>query len=104
MKRMLIVCLLGMGLLLPYNKITAKEFFTKRIVDVYKDGWALHATSDDHTGNITTVRIFNGSGAKVLQQSCSGYSCTVSLVGLPAGDYTAQVTTSMTVYTETFTI
>jgi hypothetical protein len=70
----------------------------------FLEGSSLQATSDDYTGTITMIRIFNGSGAKVRQQSCSGYSCSISLSGLPGGDYSAQVTTTLTTYYENFSI
>lgn len=105
MKQILIVCLLGMGLLLPQNKVTAKEFYTKRIVDVWIEGAVLTANSDAYTGGITEVQIYNSSDQKVLAQSCGGgYSCQVSLSGLPGGTYRAKVTTTLTTYNEYFSI
>ncbi len=107
MKRILIVCLLGMGLLLPYNKITAKEFsekeISKRIVDIMLEGNVLIASSDASTGTINEVKIYNSSKQKVVDQTCyGGYVCDVDVSGLPSGFYTAQVFTTMTVYSENF--
>jgi hypothetical protein len=102
---MLIVCLLGMGLLLPSANITAKEFFIKRVVDVYKDGLVLQASSDSNTGGITMIRLYDSSNVKVAQQSYeSVYSCSISLAHLASGGYHAQVTTTLTVYYEDFSI
>lgn len=104
MKRILIVCLLGMGLLLPSTTITAKEFSAKRIVDIFmEDDW-LQATSDGYTGSIVKVEVFNSSEQKVLGESCRGFSCEVYIGGLPSGSYTAWVTTSLTTYSEGFVV
>ena len=105
MKRMLIVCLLGMGLLLPSTNSTANGF-SKRIVDVYIEGMALRCTSDVNTGGITLVEIFNSSNVKVRQQTYDipGYSVSVNISILGSGSYTAKVTTTLTTYTEGFSI
>ncbi|MES2619545.1 MAG: hypothetical protein V4615_01750 [Bacteroidota bacterium] len=105
MKRILIVCLLGMGLLLPVKKITAKEFFTKRIVDVWMEGAVLRATSDDNTGGITLIQIFDLNGNLVKQKTYSpNFSCYIGITELPGGFYVAKVTTTLTSYTESFTV
>ncbi len=105
MKRILIVCLLGMGLLLPVNKITAKEFFTKRVVDVWMEGAALRATSDDNTGGITLIQIFDLNSNLVKQKTYSpNYSCSIGTSELQAGFYVAKITTTLTSYTESFTV
>jgi len=107
MKRILIVCLLGMGLLLPATNLTAKEFskkevFKKRIVDCFLEGDILIVTSDANTGTLSNVKIWSGGKQLVLQQSVSGYEDEVDLSSLPSGYYSAQVFTSLTVYSENF--
>ena len=98
-----------MGLLLPCNKITAKEFSkklgsaeTKRIVDVMLEGHILLATSDAGTGTLSTVKIWDTGKHLVLQQSVSGYEDEVDLSSLPDGYYSAQVFTTLTGYSENF--
>jgi len=100
------VCLIGMGLLLPTAKVKSSTdhlFSNKRIVDVYKEGMTLLASSDASTGTLEKVEVFQGTELKKTR-SCSGYSCSVSLSGLSAGNYVARVTTSLTTYEEGFTI
>lgn len=104
MKRILIVCLLGMGLLLPSTTVTAKEFShkesAKRIIDVMLEGHVLLATSDATTGTLVSCYIWNGSKSLVLQQSLSGYSDDVDVSGLSSGWYTVQIFTTLTGYSE----
>ena len=107
MKKIVLACLIGMALLgaQPTANGNAKfaSFSNKRIVDVYLEGMTLLASSDANTGTIVKVEVFQGTELKKTR-SCSGYSCSVSLSGLSAGNYVARVTTSLTTYEEGFTI
>lgn len=104
MKRILIVCLLGMGLLLPATELTAKEFLSKRIVDVtIEDDW-IGITSDAGTGTLVEVEIYNNRNQKVFGESLSGYSDGADISSLSNGTYVATVTTSLTTYNEVFTL
>lgn len=100
MKRILIVCLLGMGLLLPATTITAKEIISKRIFDVWMEGDVLIATSDATTGALVNLKVWNSSKQMVLQQGISGYYSEVDLSSLPTGYYTAVVTSASSGYSE----
>ncbi len=102
MKRILIVCLLGIGLLLPSANTTAKEFFVKRIVDVTIEGYWLLASSDESTGNIIRVKVYKQSNQElVIDQKCSsGYTCMVDMSGQHSGYYIVQVITTLTSYSE----
>ena len=104
MKRIVIVCLLGMGLLLPATNNAAKGFskkeISKRIVDCYLEGDALSITSDEGTGTLVTVKIWDTGKHLKLQESISGYADAVDVSGLTAGNYSVQVFTSLTVYSE----
>ena len=102
MKRILIVCLLGMGLLLPVQQLTANGFLIKRIVDVYIESHVLGITSDSNTGTLASVKIKNADNQTVWEEGLSGYSDSVDLSRLNIGYYTAYVTTSLTTYTEVF--
>jgi hypothetical protein len=104
MKRILIVCLLGMGLLLPSANITAKEFFTKRIIDVWTDADALEVSSDANTGGILLVKIFEGPDLVMHQSFSGGYYYKMDVSSLGAGTYTARVFTNLTVYNEAFVL
>lgn len=105
MKQILIVCLLGIGLLLPSTTITAKEFPSKeiskkRIVDIWMEGDAAHITSDASTGTLVTCKIWDPGKHLVLQESISGYADDVDVSGLSSGYYSIQVFTTLTVYSE----
>ncbi len=106
MKRILFVCLLGMASLLPSNKITAAtpSAAASRIIDCYVEGAILLATSDESTGTLISITIFNASNQEVRYQNCSGYSCSVSLVNLRSGHYTAHVVATNGSYNEEFNI
>lgn len=104
MKRILIVCLLGMGLLLPVHQLTANGFSLKRIVDVYIESYILVVTSDSETGTLVSVTIKNSANQTVLQEDVSGYSDAVDLSGLAPGNYGAYVTTTLTSYREGITV
>lgn len=104
MKRILIVCLLGMGLLLPSTNITAKEFIVKRVIDLFLESDVLTITSDAGTGTLVHVNIYDNHEHKVLGQDLSGYSDYVDLSSLPNGNYSAHVTSTLSNYTEGFTL
>lgn len=104
MKRILIVCLLGMGLLLPATKSTAKEFsrkeISKRIVDVMIEGDVIELTSDAGSGTLVNCKIWDMGKHLVLQQYVSGYADAVDVSDLTAGWYSVQVFTTGTTYSE----
>lgn len=104
MKQILIVCLLGIGMLLPSQEVKSSEPY-RRIVDVHIDFPALIADSDTEDGTISKIEIYKVStGEKVRQTFCSGYSCSINLSGLPAGNYNAKVICQYTTYTQGFTL
>ncbi len=104
MKRILIVCLLGMGLLLPATKTTAKENTInkqlKRAIEVWSETGICIAASDVNTGTLCTMKIINSSKVKVLEESISGYYDEVDVSGLSSGYYTVQIITSLTTYSQ----
>ena len=106
MKRILFACLLGMASLLPSNKISAAtpSAAASRIIDCYVQGIVLIATSDESTGTLVSITIFNTSNQEVRNTTCSGYSCSVSLVNLRSGHYTAHVVATNGSYNEEFNI
>ena len=100
MKRILIVCLLGMALLLPFTTITANNFLSNRIIDVTLEGDWVEITSDAGTGTLTNVIIYNSQEQKVLAEALGGYADGVDVGGLPGGSYKVRVYTTLTSYTE----
>lgn len=100
MKRILIVCLLGIGLLLPLTNITAKESIAKRVVDVVLEDEVISITSEANTGTLTTVKIYNSSKVKVIEEACSGYYHGTDVSALPSGLYSVVVFTTLTTYSE----
>lgn len=107
MKQILMVCLLGMGLLLPVTKVNSSVVnqFVHRVIDITMDGFVLFATSDSNTGTITQIKVWNNVSHKLeLTQSCSGYACSVYVGGLPSGAYIAKVFTTNSFYTYEFTV
>jgi hypothetical protein len=104
MKRILIVCLLGMGLLLPSTTITAKEFIKQRTVDLWLESDILTITSDAGTGTLVQVNIYDSHEHKVLGQALSGYTSYVDVSSLPNGTYSAHVGATLSNYNEGFTL
>jgi hypothetical protein len=87
------------------NPETAHAAMKVMPVNVYIEGSILSATSDAGSGEITTVEIYLQSPWTLKKRkACSGYSCQVSLSGLPAGTYVARVYTTMTTYDHTFVL
>jgi hypothetical protein len=89
-----------MGLLLPISNITAKELIIKRTVDVYSEEDIIAITSDANSGSLTTVKVYNSSKVKVIEESCSGYYHEIDASSLPNGLYSVVVFTTLTTYSE----
>lgn len=106
MRTIVMVCLLGAGLLLPTAKVKSSvNTVICRIVDVNVQQDILLASSDAQTGGITKVKVYDADEVLVLTQQCGGgYSCEVDISGLHSGNYTAQVITTLTTYTEGFSV
>lgn len=93
-----------MGLLLPVHELTANGFLVKRIVDVYMESDILIVTSDSGTGTLKAAKIKNADNQTVLEEDISGYYDNVDVSSLRPGTYTAYITTTLTNYTEGFTV
>lgn len=92
MKQILIACLLGIGTLLPSTEVKSSIVNYARTVNIHIDSWVLYADSQTEDGTISKIEVYRlSTGEKVRQQFCSGYSCSVNLNGLPAGNYSAKV-------------
>lgn len=120
MKRILIVCLIGMGLLLPTTNLTAKNFLanlsnnssgihtplaercSRRAVNVLIDNEVLSVTSDASTGTLIWIKIYNDSKALVQSNWISGYSDAVSVSGLESGAYSCTIHTTVGNYSANF--
>ena len=108
MKKFLLLCLLGLGMLLPANTITAKEvtknvLAKSKIINVTLQGNVLLANSGMDDGPILGIVIRTVPGGKMmLQQECGDYSCSVNVSCLPAGNYVAQVYLNNQTYTWQF--
>lgn len=110
MKKIFIVCLLGLGVLLPSTTITAKGNLAnsanasanahKRIVDVTIEVGVLFASSDVTTGQLKSVKLVNNQNKIVLKESCSGYSYATDVSDLPSGFYTSTVVTGAITHNE----
>lgn len=64
----------------------------------------LIATSDSGTGTLKAAKIKNADNQTVLEEDISGYYDTVDVSSLRPGTYTAYITTTLTTYTEGFTV
>jgi hypothetical protein len=93
MKKIFVVCLLGIGMLLPTLKTTAKENL-KKIIEISLEEDVLLASSSSEDGVISKIIITDKSRQTVASQTCGGYYCQVYVGNLPAGSYTAQIHTS----------
>jgi len=103
MKKFLLVCLLGMGALLPATTTTAKESISKRIINVTMEDWVLVGTSQTEDGPIVNMSVLTvPGGTRVASQSCSGYTCSLNISGLPSGAYVVWVTTTNSNFSKQF--
>lgn len=99
MKKILIVCLLGISSLLLQAKAVGNvpPFF--RIVNSTIEGWVFVVNSDETSGTISDIKIYDGNQKLVAETSCVSYDCSIDLTGLAAGTYTAKVYTQYSYYT-----
>lgn len=107
MKKILVVCLLGVtGLLLPVKQTTARELVAKhKIVDCTLEEDVLRAFSEQKDGPIMKMVITNSEQQVVQIEYCGGrYTCEAYVGELPAGNYKVTVTCTMTQYTQAFYI
>lgn len=105
MKRILLVCLLGMGLLLPAINNTAKGFFIHRVLDVFIEDHNLQVSAESDDGALVHINIRKTSNNDlVLSQDLSGYYASVDISGLAAGTYSAKVFSTTKNYTEVFAL
>ena len=122
MKRILIVCLLGMGLLLPTTTITAKHFSTsssaarhaiglraaernhQRIVSVTVEGDILFISSDATTGTLIWAKIYDEGKTLKQQGYVTGYSDVMDVSSLTSGNYSVTVHTTTGNYYRYFTL
>jgi hypothetical protein len=92
MKKVLLAALLGLGTLLPSTEAKSSMIVQHRIISITIEGNWLRASSDASSGNISQIQIYKVStGELVRTQSCDGYSCSISISGLPTGLYVANV-------------
>ena len=96
MKKILLVCLLGLGMLLPTNNVSAaKEHAHIRKIGVMIDGNVLIASSDRTDGPISMLEVKALPDGKLwASQSCNDYTCSTDVSNLPTGLYVAQVYTA----------
>lgn len=105
MKKILLACLLGIGLLTPAIEAKSSIAIISRIVNITIEGWVLLANSDAASGTIQQIQIYDvATGVLVRTQNCEGYSCTASLSGLRPGVYLAVVITTNAVTKKQFSI
>lgn len=105
MKAVLIALCLTICILPQATKAHSSFINLCKVVDVTITGWVLYATAATEDGEITKLEVFKlSNGEKVRSQNCSGYSCNVSLSGLPSGLYSAKVYCKNTTYTEQFSL
>jgi hypothetical protein len=102
MKSLLLFALLGLTGLCPYT-MSARPVFEKYIVTSNIEGWNYIVTSDETSGTISEIRIFDSNTlTQVKYVACSGYVCSIDIQSLPKGLYTARVVTQHSTYSSQF--
>ena len=92
MKRILISCLLGIGLLLPALNAKSNFISAKKIINVFIEGYVLFASSDTKTGTLQHIDIYDADMQELLYtQKCGSSNCQVDLTKLPSGNYEAEI-------------
>ena len=106
MKKILLACLLGMGMLTP--AIEAKSSMVtiiSRIINITIEGWVFLASSGPASGNIQQIQIYDAyTGTLVRSQECAETSCSMNLSGLRSGMYLGVVIATNEVTKKKFTI
>lgn len=104
MKRILMSVLLSAAMFFNVQSFAMPANVKARIVDCYLENYTLFATSSGRSGTITKVDIYDSGNNLVAEEFCSSTRCAVDVSGLPAGTYTAVVTTTVHSYSEGFTL
>lgn len=99
MKRIIIVCLLGISGLLSQAKAIGSVPPSIHIVNSTIEGWVFVVNSDETSGTISEIKIYDGNQKLVAETSCTSYDCSIDLTGLAPGTYTAKVYTQYSYYT-----
>lgn len=87
MKRILVVCLLGIGMVMSVNQSKAAIINHRKIIDHHIEGWTLSISSDEKSGELIRVFIYDANGFHIATHYCSGYTCTININELSAGLY-----------------
>jgi len=103
MKKFLLLCLLGLGMLAPTNTITAKEHAGKKIIKVIMENQVYLASSEPADGPIThmDVKTLPG-GVCVASTDCGDYNCSLDVSQLPSGSYVLRVYTTYRMFEKQF--
>ena len=92
MKKLLLVCLLGLATFIPNVQAKSSMSVMSRILDIHIEGWALSANSDDASGLIQQIQIYDiNTGKLMISQNFKDYSAKVNISQLPAGNYVGVV-------------
>ncbi len=95
MKVLAFVCLLGISFLTPTQGTFAaskKTSAEKKIVDCHLEGQQLLASSSQSDGQLKWIKVISYPSLSIVAYTtCDGYSCSVSVAGLPSGQYYAEV-------------
>ena len=106
MKKFLLACLLGMGMLTP--AIEAKSSMItiiSRIINIHIEGWVFLASAGPSSGNLQQIQIYDANTSELVRtQNCDGSSCSISLSGLRPGMYLGVVIATNEVTKKKFTI
>lgn len=110
MKNILMVCLLGLGLLIPASHVSATELSTSKVLhkaadggpglDIWIEGDALLCGSDESSGELTKLKIADRNKVVVFDAHLSGYYTSTDISNLPSGMYYVKVFTEYTSLTE----
>jgi|GEM_PF-5009555 hypothetical protein len=108
MKTLALACLLGISLLAPIQGTFAapeKTNAEKKIVDCSLEGQVLLASSNQSDGELKWIKIISYPSLNmVAYTTCEGYSCSLSVAGLPTGQYYAEVLCHRTTHTFWFNL
>ncbi|HWB63505.1 MAG TPA: DUF3244 domain-containing protein [Chitinophagales bacterium] len=89
MKKVLFSVVIAFGF---FSAVVANSsIISKRIIDVFIEGYVLFANSDAKSGKILTIEIYDSQNNVVLTQKVVGSKTAVDLSGLPAGQYEAEI-------------
>jgi hypothetical protein len=91
MKKILFVGLFGLAMLTSAEASILAIRYPTKVISTNVDGWIVTFTSDESTGAIKRITIYDSSNELLLVQECLANSYSLNLSGWKSGSYRAHI-------------